>query len=121
MDVDGRIVGLERRIDELESRLQMFSGIIAALQPVSRLLVKYGVTEPQQMEVYRLINEMASRLDRGEMPSFTEFDDRVTAIIGASHSDRAFVALLVEALKIERPDSMRLYNHFSRAMDLLRV
>ena len=115
-----RVIELETRVSTLETRLGAMAGVLAALQPVGRLMVKYGVSEAQQVDVYRIINEMSARLDHSDRPSFTEFEERVMNVVG-KQTDRRFIELLVEALKIERPDSERLYDHFTRAMELLRT
>jgi hypothetical protein len=83
-------------------------------------MAKYGVSEEQQLEVHAIITEMVARADHGDMPSFTEFEERVLSATGG-RGDRAFIELLVEALRIERPDAAALYEHFTRAMPLLRV
>jgi hypothetical protein len=121
MDQDERIATLERRIDGLEGHFRLWAGLMTGLRPVRPLLARYGLTEDEQIDLFRLIEEMSERHDGGELPSFSEFVERVTGIAPVVHGDRAFVALLVEALRIERPDSAPLYQHFSRAMELVRV
>jgi hypothetical protein len=115
-----RIVQLEQRMAAMESRLQTLAGILASFQPAGRLMASRGVSEQGQEDVYRIVDEMSVRVDHGDRPSFAEFEERIIQSAGTG-VDRRFVEVLVDALKIERPQQERLYDHFTRAMDFLRA
>jgi hypothetical protein len=115
-----RIFELEARIERLETQLDGITSVVAALQPLEQLLARYNVSEQQRRVLYGIINEMANRLERNEITSFAEFEERVTFMIGQLRGDRRFVELVIQAIRVERPALTRLYEHFTVAMALLR-
>ena len=120
---DDRLIELEAKVQELETRVDGIAGLLSVLQPVARLLESCGARETQQLSlaVYDVVDEMSTRLNRGEAVSFTEFEERLTNLVPHLRSDRRFFELLVEALRIEGRASARLCVYFTRAMALLRT
>jgi hypothetical protein len=119
---DDRLIELEAKVQELETRFDGIAGILGVLQPVARLLESCGALETRQLSlaVYEIVDEMSARLNRGEAVSFTEFEERLTGLVPPLSSNRRFFELLVEALRVEKRASARLCVHFTRAMALLR-
>jgi hypothetical protein len=115
-----RIVDLEAKVQHLEARLEGLTGIVAAMRPVAKLLSSYGVSPNQERVIYRIVDEMALRLENGEQVSFAEFEERVLYLVGQLRGERRFIGLLVEALRIEHPALKRLYDQFTNAMALFR-
>lgn len=115
-----RVIELESRVAELEARLAGVIRVVAASRPLGRVLTSCGVSEHQERAIYAIIDEMAERLDKGEVALFTEFEDRIIDTLAQLGGDRRFVELIVEALRIERPALTRLCDQFATAMALIR-
>jgi hypothetical protein len=53
-----RLLDLEARIQELESRHDVLAGLLAIMEPVRRVLAHYDVPEAQHAAVYGLLDQM---------------------------------------------------------------
>lgn len=116
----GQVVDLEIKVQELKEHLELIAAVVASLQPVHQLLVKYGVSGEQRRAVWGIINDMSERIDGGKVVSFAEFEERVTSVVAQPQCDRLFLRRLVEALKVERPDSKRLFDQLTTGLTLFR-
>jgi hypothetical protein len=114
-----RISDLEAKVETLEARLAGVLRVLSATKPLAAVLNSQGVTCDQARVLYFVVNDMATRVDRGEEVSFVEFEERISYLL-AQHNDRRFIELVVEALRIERPALAQLCDRFIGAMALIR-
>ena len=117
---NSQILDLEIKVHELKEHLELVAAVVASLQPVHRLLVRYGVSDEQRRAILEIINDMSERIDSGKAVSFAEFEERVTKVVAQPQIDRWFFRRLVEALKVERPESKRLFDQLTTGLTLFR-
>jgi len=119
--LDADVIDLQARVTELEAQLNTALGILALIRPAEAILGRSGADPEQQRAFYDLIDEMRRRVDDGSTVSYAEFAERVSEIVPARRGDRRFFEVLVEAVKLERPDSRPMLDHLTHAMALFRT
>lgn len=120
--LDSQVVDdLQARVADLESQLGAALGILALIRPAATLLSRCGADPTQQESFYDLVDEMTRRVDDGATVSYAEFADRVSEIVPSRRGDRRFFEVLVEAVKLERPDAKPMLDHLTHAMALFRA
>ena len=119
--MDSQVTDLESRITDLEARLETALGILALIRPAETVLTQSGTAGPEQQQFYRLIDEMTKRVDAGFSVSYSEFEERISALVPTRRGDRNFFAILIEALKLERPSSKPMLDYLTHAMGLFRA
>jgi len=119
--LDADVIDLQARVTELEAQLNTALGILALIRPAETILSRWGADPEQQRAFYDLIDEMRRRVDNGSTVSYAEFAERVSEIVPARRGDRRFLEVLVEAVKLERPDSRPMLDHLTHAMALFRT
>jgi hypothetical protein len=119
--LDADVIDLRARVTELEAQLNTALGILALIRPAETVLSRWGTAQEQQRAFYDLIDEMTRRVDDGSTVSYAEFAERVSEIVPARRGDRRFFEVLVEAVKLERPDSRPMLDHLTHAMALFRT
>jgi len=118
--LDADVIDLQTRVTDLEAQLNTALGILALIRPAEMVLSRWGADPQQQRAFYGLIDEMTRRVDDGSTFSYAEFAERVSAIVPARRGDRRFFEILIEAVKLERPDSRPMLDHLTHAMALFR-
>ena len=118
--IDSQVTDLQARVTDLEARVNTALGILTLIRPAATVLSRWGVDSGQQKAFYQLIDEMTQRVDEGSTVSYAEFAERVSEIVTARRGDREFLEVLVEALKLERPNSRPMLDHLTHAMALFR-
>ena len=119
--IDSDVTDLQARVTDLEARVNTALGILALIRPAATVLSRWGVDSRQQHAFYQLIDEMTQRVDDGSTVSYAEFAERVSGIVPSRRGDRKFLEVLVEALKLERPNSKPMLDHLTHAMALFRT
>jgi hypothetical protein len=112
-DYETRIATLEAKIAELEALVSLALRLMAVEKPVSVLLRRFGATDAQDTAVHALLDDVASRAERGGLyaPSFNGFVSDLYRRFPAVRSNREFVALLIDALKLDRPAYQKLHDY----------
>ena len=64
---------------------------------------------------------MTKRVEAGSSVSFADFEERVADIVPATRGNRKFFALLLEALRVERPASKPMLDYLTHGMSLFRA
>jgi hypothetical protein len=80
-----------------------------------------GADASQQQAFFALVDEMTRRVDSGSSVSFADFEERVADIVPATRGNRKFFELLLEALKVERPEAKPMLEYLTHGMALFRV
>jgi hypothetical protein len=111
---------LGARVAGLEQRVGCALDVVATLHPAAMLLTSYGIDEAGRRRIDHVVDTMSARIDSGIPVAYVEFEARIAELIPGEAGDRRFFELLIEALKLERPHSKRLFEQFSKAMALLR-
>jgi hypothetical protein len=108
-----RIAALEAKVQELDALVNLALRLIAVEKPVSALLERYGATEAEDLAVHALLDDVATRAERGGMyaPSFGGFVNELNERFVKSRGDREFVALLLDTLGVDRPAYRRLHTY----------
>ena len=112
---------LRTRIADLEQRIDGALDVFTLLQPVAVLLTSYGLDDSisrkqMQQKVHAVVDEMAGRVEEGMSVSFTEFEDRILALVPLRRGDRQFFQRFIEALKLERPSAKPLLDQLASAL-----
>jgi len=109
--VDRPLDALEAKVEELEAMLTLAFRLLSIEKPVSALLERFGATEAEDVAVHDLLDNLATRLDRGEMyrPSLGGFEGELYERFPGIRGDREFVTLLLDALKLDRPAYRKLH------------
>ena len=112
-DYEARIAALEAKIAELEALVSLALRLMAVEKPVSVLVRRFGATDAQDTAVHALLDDVASRAERGGMyaPSFTGFVNDLYRLFPAMRNNREFVILLIDALKMDRPAYQKLHEY----------
>jgi hypothetical protein len=118
---DSQVIDLETRITNLEARLNATLGLLTLIRPAATALSVCGVDESKREDFYRVIDDMTSRVGSGFSVSYAEFEERISSLVPAKRGDRKFFALLIEALKLERPNSKPMLDYLTHAMALFRT
>ena len=111
---------LHARVGALEQRLGAVRGVLGLIRPAATLLEHCGVTAGDREAFFRLIDEMTRRAMSGSSISFSEFEERVGALVPGKRDDRRFFEALIEAVKLERPEAKPMLDYVSHAMALYR-
>ena len=119
--LDSQVLDLQARLADVESQLGAALGILALIRPAATLLSRAGADPRQRQAFYDLIDEMTRRVDEGATVSYAEFADRVSEIAPTRRGDRRFLEVLIEAVKLERPDAKPMLDHLTHAMALFRA
>ena len=112
---------LQARIANLEARLTTVLGILRLIRPAATVLTQSGADAGQQEAFFSLIDEMTRRVEAGASVSFSDFEERVADIVPATRGNLKFFELLVEALKVERPEAKPMLEYLTHGMALFRV
>lgn len=85
--------------------------LLSVEKPVGALLERFGATETEDLAVHSLLDDLARRLEEGEMyrPSFPGFEGELYARFGSMRGNRQFVELLIDALALDRPAYRKLH------------
>ena len=96
---------LDRRLREIEAVQQLILRIMSTTKPLDNVLEQYGATDTQERAFYALLDDMAARSHHKEQdrPTFAFFVMRVQEIFPTLRTDREFINLLVDTLRMERP------------------
>src|SRR5262245_62786881 len=96
---------LDARLREVEALQDLMMRIIATTKPLDRVLEQYGATQSQERAFYTLLDELVVRARWAERdrPTFGYFQMRLFEIFPALKNDRAFVQLVIDTMKLERP------------------
>jgi hypothetical protein len=100
-----RIVELEGRIAHLEAIQELLLRLMAITHPLSNVLAQFGANAAQEQEMMKLLDELAASahsFERDNQPSFDHFQARVGEILPALRSDREFLRLLIDTLRVDR-------------------
>ncbi len=119
--LESQVADLQARVTDLEAQLNTALGILGLIRPAATVLSGCGADEGQQHALYRLIDDMESRVVAGSSVSYADFAERVADLVPARRGDRRFVELLIEALKLERPASKPMLDYLTHAMALFRA
>jgi hypothetical protein len=114
-DLERRTAALESKIQELETLVNLALRLIAVEKPVSALLERYGATAAEDLAVHALLDDLATRVDRGGMysPSFGGFENDLYDRMPSIRGNREFVRLLLDTLKIDRPAYQRVHEYIA--------
>ena len=115
-DVDARLTELESQVRELRSMQELVLRLLSTTRPLSNLLQFYGATETREQALYRLLDELVDR-SRGpshRQPTFGMFKVRLGEIFPELRDDRAFVQLIIDTLKLERPAYAELHTYMTK-------
>jgi hypothetical protein len=112
-DVEARLAALEARLDEVETLANLALRLLAVEKPVAALLRQFGANESQELAVHTLLDDVAARAEQGGMylPSFRGFTTDLFARFPAVRNNREFVALLIDAMKVDRPTYQKLHDY----------
>jgi hypothetical protein len=107
------MMALEGKVQELETLVNLALRLLAVQRPVATLLERYGATESEEQAIHKLLDEVAGRADRGgvEAPSFAGFVHQLEGRFPAVRGDRQFVALLLDALRVDRAAYQKLHAY----------
>ena len=112
-NAEQRIAVLESKVQELDTLVNLALRLLAVEKPVSALLERYGATQAEDHAVHTLLDDVARRAEQGGMyaPSFAGFQNEIDATFPAVRGDRQFVSLLLDTLKLDRPNYRKLHAY----------
>ena len=111
---DDRIIDLEAKVAQLDMIQQLLLRLMSITHPLSNVLAQFGADASQEQDMMQLLDELATRvrsLDREHQPSFDYFQTRVGEILPALRSDREFLRLLIDTLRVDRAAYRDLYDY----------
>jgi len=110
-DHEIRIAALEAKVELLEALMNASLRLSAADKPLSTLLTRFGASEAEILAVHALLDDVAKRVQAGGMytPSFAGFLSDLVRVCPLAKSDRDFVVVLLDTLKLERPAYQKLH------------
>jgi hypothetical protein len=111
---------LHARVAELEQQLDTALGILGLIRPATTVLTRCDVKSEQQEAFFRLIDEMTRRAMSGSSVSYSEFEERVGELVPGRRDDRKFFEVLIEAVKLECPESKPMLEYVAHVMTLYR-
>lgn len=100
-----RLAELEAHVEQIEMIQRLLLRLMSVTHPLANVLSHFGANASQEQQVLRLLDDLAARarsLDRGNQPSFEEFQARVSEILPALDGDREFLRLLIDTLRVDR-------------------
>src|SRR5437867_3146701 len=106
---------LDARLREVEALQELVLRLLATTKPLDRVLEQYGATETQTHAFYGLLDNLASRMRKGEQdqPSYGFFEMQMGELFPALRGNREFLALVIDTMKIERPAYRELYGYMT--------
>ena len=109
------LADLDARLREVEALQQMTLRILSTTKPLNSVLDHYGATETQELACYALLDDLAARTDRREndRPTFAYFEMKLAEIFPALRTDREFIRIVVDTLKVERPAYRALHGYMA--------
>ena len=104
-DTVARVTNLEARVEELEAVQELLLKLLSTTRPLAGVLEHYGATETQEQACYQLLDELAERTEGPERdrPSYGFFELHFYEIFPELRGDRAFLQLVLDTLRVERP------------------
>jgi hypothetical protein len=104
-DLAARVAELDARVRELEAVQQLILRIMSTTKPLDAVLEHYGATQSQEQAFYKLLDELVSRACGREQdrPTFAYFELQLSHLFPTLRNDRAFIQLVIDTLKLERP------------------
>jgi hypothetical protein len=113
--VVARLDALEDRIRELEAVQQLILRILSTTRPLDSVLEQYGATDTQARALYKLLDDLVSRVRGREQdrPTFAYFEMQLANIFPSLRQDRTFTRLVIDTLKIERAPYRELSSYCS--------
>jgi len=114
-DHDDRIAALEVKVQELDTLVNLALRLLSIEKPVSAVLERYGATETEDLAVHSLLDDMATRAEQGGLyvPSFGGFVGELFERFPSMRGNKAFVSLLLDTLKVDRPAYQKLHAYIS--------
>ena len=112
-DVTARLAALETEIEELRAVQSLLLRLLSTTRPLASVLEYYGATESTEQALYRYLDEMVERVrgPRHGQPTFSAFQVRIGGLFPQLRGDRAFMQLLIDTLKVERPAYQKLHAY----------
>jgi hypothetical protein len=112
---DDRIAALEAKVQELDALVNLALRLLAVEKPISAVLERYGATEVEDLAVHALLDDMATRAERGGMyaPSFGGFVNELVERFPAARDNREFITLVLDTLKMDRPAYQKLHAYIT--------
>lgn len=116
-EIDRKIADLDGRVRGLEALQDLTLRLLSTGKPLDSVLDQHGATAAQQQAFYQLLDEMVLR-SRGpahDQPSLTYYQSQLEHIFHALREDTAFLGLLTDTLKIDRPIYRELHAYMAVA------
>ena len=112
-DLAARVVELDARVRELEAVQQLILRIMSTTKPLDAVLEHYGATQSQEQAFYKVLDDLVSRASGREQdrPTFGYFELQLGHVFPTLRNDRAFIQLLIDTLKVDRPAYRGLYAY----------
>ena len=112
-DDSARMTDLDARVRELEAMQQLILRIMSTTKPLGSVLDQYGATETQELEFYKLLDDLVVRARGREQdrPTHAYFKMRLDQIFPALRHDRDFTKLVIDTLKVERVAYREFYEY----------
>jgi hypothetical protein len=112
-ELAAHLADLDARLREVEAVQALILRLMAIAKPLDSLLAQYGATETQMRAFYTLLDELVARARGSEAnrPTFGYFQMKLAEIFPALRTDRQFVELVLDTLKIERPAYRELHAY----------
>jgi hypothetical protein len=110
-----RISALEAKVQELDALVNVAMRLLAVEKPVSAVLERYGATEAEDVAIHALLDDVATRAERGGMyaPSFGGFVTDLFERFPSVRGNKEFVSLLLDTLKVDRPAYQKLHAYIT--------
>ena len=108
-----RIAALEAKVQELDALCNLALRLLALEKPISAVLERYGATESQDLAVHALLEDLATRAERGGIyaPSFGGFVNDLANRFPTARGHRELIELLLDTLKLDRPAYQKLHTY----------
>ena len=116
-EIDRKIAELDGRLREVEALQDLTLRLLSTRKPLDSVLEHHGATVSQQQAFYQLLDEMVLR-SRGpgdDQPTVTYFRSQLEHIFHSMREDAAFLDLLSDTLKIDRPIYRELHAYMVAA------
>ena len=99
-----RLADLETRVRDLEALQQLILRIMSTTKPLGGVLDQYGATETQELEFYKLLDDLVVRAKGREQdrPTYAYFQLRFEQVFPTLRHDREFMQLVLDTLKVDR-------------------